>query len=66
MSYLFHLVDDSFLLSQTFYLLEQSSATRFFVFFDGELGNYLLFKKKGYRDTIVGLQKLFILLYGKK
>ena len=38
MSYLFHLVDDSFLLAQTFYLLEQSSATRFFVFFDGGSG----------------------------
>jgi len=35
---MFHFVDDSFLLSQTFYLLEPSSTTRFFIFFDGGFG----------------------------
>jgi hypothetical protein len=34
----FHLVDDSFLVAQIYYLLEPSSATRFFIFFDGGLG----------------------------
>ena len=35
---LFHLVDDSFFLSKAFYLLDLSSATRFFILFDGESG----------------------------
>jgi len=35
---MFHLVDDRFLVAQIYYLLEPSSATRFFIFFDGGLG----------------------------
>ena len=40
--YSFHLVDDSFLMLKTFYLLDASSATRFFISFDGESGSRTL------------------------
>jgi hypothetical protein len=33
-----HLVDDSFVMLKSFYLLDASSTTGFFIFFDGGLG----------------------------
>jgi len=36
-----HLVDDSFVMLKSFYLLDASSTTGFFIFFDGGLGLFL-------------------------
>jgi len=50
-----HLVDDSFVMLKSFYLLDASSTTGFFIFFDGGLGKprffcsiYYVFDPKGF------------------
>jgi hypothetical protein len=48
---MFHLVDDSFLVAQTFYLLESSSVTRFLFFLIVDWG-HLFLKKNPSRSAV--------------
>jgi len=50
---MFHLVDDSFVTLKAFYPLVISSATRFFIFFDGESGKSL---GMNYKSVFVGFK----------
>ena len=73
-----HLVDDSFVVSNAFYLLDFSSTTRFFTFFAGESRPYPDFKsiakktaerllsKESFELPVSSLPKTFTLPMGKQ